>query len=91
MGKYSGGNLPPDRKYENLIKDVTIHKSKWHDGSDAYIIQFTGLEEQIERKQFLFFKPKISYLEHKHTVPFAFKSLEIAKDFAEYLPNMSRW
>lgn len=86
-------NLPTLRKYSK-IKEVTIkkginvdtHKNQF----EYYYISFIEIVEKEKEQQFLFKKKKIIVPEEvKRIVPFSFKSLEDAKDFAQYLPGMS--
>lgn len=86
-------NLPTLRKY-GKIKEVTIkknivadiHKNKF----EYYYISFVEIVEKEEEQRILFKKKKVIISkEVKRIVPFSFKSLEDAKDFAQYLPEMS--
>lgn len=86
-------NLPKFRKY-GKIKDVTIKKNIYINANkvkyEYYYISFTELvEKEKEIKSFL--KNKIITIteEVKQIIPFSFKTLEDAKDFAQYLPNMA--
>ena len=86
-------NLPELRKYgkikEVIIKkgiNVDIHKNQF----EYYQISFIEIiEKELEQKGLFKTKKVIVPEEVKRTVPFSFKSLEDAKDFAQYLPNMS--
>lgn len=89
----NGGNLPKLIKYNNKIKDVTISKFAGVDAGkfgDCYFIKFTEIEEkESEQRKFLWIKKKVvDYSEVERIVPFTFRSLDIAKDFAQFLPNM---
>jgi len=86
-------NLPTLKKY-GKIKEVTIkkginvdtHKNQF----EYYYISFVEIVEKEEEQQILFRKKKVIIPEEvKRIVPFSFKSLEDAKDFAQYLPGMS--
>lgn len=86
-------NLPEFRKYGN-IKDITIKKNIYINDNkvkyEYYYISFTELvEKEKEIKGFL--KNKIITIteEVKQIIPFSFKTLGDAKDFAQYLPGMS--
>ena len=91
----NGGNLPALIKY-NKIKDVTIYKlpGSMKSGSfnSAYGIKFTEIiEEKVVKRGIFRNKTEIKTNEIARVVPFSFKTLEIAKDFAQYLPEMSIW
>ena len=86
-------NLPVLRQY-GKIKEVTIkkginidtHKKQF----EYYYISFVEIVEKEEEQRILFKKKKVIVSEEvKQIVPFSFKSLEDAKDFAQYLPGMS--
>lgn len=86
-------NLPALRKY-GKIKEVTIkkginvdtHKKQF----EYYYISFVEIVEKEEEQRILFKKKKVIVSEEvKRIVPFSFKSLDDAKDFAQYLPGMS--
>ena len=86
-------NLPSLKKY-GKIKEVTIkkginvdtHKNQF----EYYYISFVEIVEKEEEQQILFRKKKVIVPEEvKRIVPFSFKSLDDAKDFAQYLPGMS--
>ena len=90
----NGGNLPKLIQYGNNIKDVTITKFAGNDAGefgDCYFVKFTEINEtEEEQKIFLGFKRKVKITtERERILPFTFKSYEIAKDFAQYLPGMS--
>ena len=86
-------NLPELRKYgkikEVIIKkgiNVDIHKNQF----EYYYISFIEIIEKEQEQKGLFKTKKVIVPEEvKRTVPFSFKSLEDAKDFAQYLPGMS--
>ena len=89
----SQSNLPALRKY-GKIKEVTIkkginidtHKNQF----EYYYISFVEIVEKEEEHRILFKKKKVIVQEEvKRIVPFSFKSLDDAKDFAQYLPGMS--
>lgn len=89
----NGNNLPKLIKYSNNIKDVTITKFPGIDTSkfgDCYFVEFTELiDKEEEQKNFFGFKKKIkTQIEQHRTLPFTFKSLDVAKDFAQYIPNL---
>lgn len=86
-------NLPTLRKY-GKIKEVTIkkginidtHKNQF----EYYYISFVEIVEKVEEQRKLLKNKKVIVPEEvKRIVPFSFKSLEDAKDFAQYLPGMS--
>ena len=86
-------NLPALRKY-GKIKEVTIRKNVVADihknKLEYYYISFIEIVEKEEEQRILFRKKKVIVPEEvKRIVPFSFKSLEDAKDFAQYLPGMS--
>ena len=86
-------NLPTLRKY-GKIKEVTIKKGINIDTNknqfEYYYISFVEIVEKEKEQQILFRKKKVIVPEEvKRIVPFSFKSLEDAKDFAQYLPGMS--
>lgn len=86
-------NLPEFRKY-GKIKDITIKKNIYINANkvkyEYYYISFTELvEKEKEIKGFLKNKVITITEELKQIIPFSFKSLEDAKDFAQYLPNMT--
>ncbi len=89
----SQSNLPALRKYgkikEVIIKkgiNVDTHKNQF----EYYYISFVELIEKEQEQRKLFKKKKVIVTEEvKRIVPFSFKSLEDAKDFAQYLPGMS--
>ena len=86
-------NLPELRKYgkikEVIIKkgiNVDIHKNQF----EYYYISFIEIIEKEQEQKGLFKTKKVIVPEEvKRIVPFSFKSLEDAKDFAQYLPGMS--
>jgi len=86
-------NLPALRKYDKIkeviIKkgiNVDIHKNQF----EYYYISFVEIVEKEEEQRGLFKKKKVIVPEEvKRIVPFSFKSLDDAKDFAQYLPGMS--
>ena len=85
-------NLPELRKYgkikEVIIKkgiNVDIHKNQF----EYYYISFIEIIEKEQEQKGLFKTKKVIVPEEvKRTVPFSFKSLEVAKDFAQYLPGI---
>ena len=85
-------NLPELRKYgkikEVIIKkgiNVDIHKNQF----EYYYISFVEIVEKEQEQKSLFKTKKVIVSEEvKRTVPFSFKSLEDAKDFAQYLPGI---
>ena len=85
-------NLPELRKYgkikEVIIKkgiNVDIHKNQF----EYYYISFIEIIEKEQEQKSLFKTKKVIVPEEvKRTVPFSFKSLEVAKDFAQYLPGI---
>ena len=86
-------NLPALRKY-GKIKEVTIKKGInvdiYKNQFEYYYISFVEIIEKEEEQKGLFKKKKVIIPEEvKRIVPFSFKSLEDAKDFAQYLPGMS--
>ena len=90
-------NLPEKVIFTGEIDEVTIRKfpgiviSGNNTYVDLYYISFTEIKrKEIEVQAFLFFKKK-EIIENriKHIIPFSFKTFEEAKDFAQYLPNMS--
>jgi hypothetical protein len=86
-------NLPALRQY-GKIKEVTIKKGINVDTHkrqfEYYYISFVEIVEKEEEQRILFKKKKVIVSEEvKRIVPFSFKSLEDAKDFAQYLPGMS--
>lgn len=90
-------NLPKKVIFGEQIDEITIRKfpgiviSGNNSYVELYYISFIEIQ-QIEKETtaFLFFKKKeIVKNKVKHIVPFSFKSLDVAKDFAQYLPNMS--
>ena len=86
-------NLPSLKKY-GKIKEVTIKKGINVDTNknqfEYYYISFVEIVEKEEEQQILFRKKKVIVPEEvKRIVPFSFKSLDDAKDFAQYLPGMS--
>lgn len=86
-------NLPTLRQY-GKIKEVTIKKGINVDTHNRqfeyYYISFVEIVEKEEEQRILFKKKKVIVSEEvKQIVPFSFKSLEDAKDFAQYLPGMS--
>ena len=86
-------NLPELRKYgkikEVIIKkgiNVDIHKNQF----EYYYISFIEIIEKEQEQKGLFKTKKVIVPEEvKRTVPFSFKSLEDAKDFAQYLPGIA--
>ena len=86
-------NLPELRKYgkikEVIIKkgiNVDIHKNQF----EYYYISFVEIIEKEQEQKGLFKTKKVIVPEEmKRTVPFSFKSLEDAKDFAQYLPGIA--
>lgn len=86
-------NLPASRKY-GKIKEVTIKKGINVDAHknqfEYYYISFVEIVEKEEEVKTWFGTKKVIVPEEvKRIVPFSFKSLEDAKDFAQYLPGMS--
>ena len=90
-------NLPEKVVFGSQIDEVTIRKFPGIiiSGNSTYVnlyyITFTEIKEkEIEVPTFIFFKKKkIVENRIKHIIPFSFKSLDDAKDFAQYLPNMT--
>lgn len=90
----NGGNLPKLVKYSDNIKDITISKFAGVDigeFGDCYYINFTEIiKKEVEKKGFLGIKKKVIIENNvRHMLPFTFKSLDIAKDFAQYIPGLS--
>lgn len=86
-------NLPALRKYDK-IKEITIKKNIVADTHknqfEYYYISFVEIIEKEQEQRGLFKKKKVIVpKEVKQIVPFSFKSLDDAKDFAQYLPGMS--
>ena len=86
-------NLPTLRKY-GKIKEVTIKKNVVADihknQFEYYYISFVEIIEKEQEQRGLFKKKKVIVPEEvKRIIPFSFKSLDDAKDFAQYLPGMS--
>ena len=86
-------NLPALRKY-GKIKEVIIkkgiivdtHKNQF----EYYYISFIEIIEKEQEQRGLFKNKKVIVPDEvKRIVPFSFKSLDDAKDFAQYLPGMS--
>ena len=89
----SQSNLPALRKY-GKIKEVTIKKGinidTYKNQHEYYYISFIEIVEKEEEQIGLFKNKKVIIPEEvKRIVPFSFKSLDDAKDFAQYLPGMS--
>ena len=86
-------NLPEFRKYgkikEVIIKkgiNVDIHKNQF----EYYYISLVEIIEKEQEQRYLFKTKKVIVTEEvKRTDPFSFKSLEDAKDFAQYLPGIA--
>ena len=85
-------NLPALRKYSK-IKEVTIKKDinvdEYKNQHEYYYISFIETIEKTEEvKGLIRNKTIITTSDVKRIVPFSFKSIEVAKDFAQYLPGM---
>ena len=85
-------NLPALKKY-GKIKEVTIKKDinvdEYKNQHEYYYISFIETIEKTEEvKGWIRNKTIITTSDVKRIVPFSFKSIEAAKDFAQYLPGM---
>ena len=90
-------NLPEKVVFGSQIDEIMIRKfpgiviSGNNPYVELYYISFTETQKiEKETTSFLFFKKKeIVENKIKHIIPLSFKSFDVAKDFAQYLPNMS--
>lgn len=88
-------NLPEAIQYESKIKEIIISPLYFNNinGDENYCRYFIKFIEVKEKEdiitKFLFFKKHIKVItEEQKIVPFSFKTLKCAEDFAKYLPNM---